>query len=58
MRTACEAVIHTAVVSPVVVLAGLIEAATGAVKIASTAADRLAGTSPPKRTGAKNLHSA
>lgn len=58
MKTACEAVIHTAVVSPFVVLASLIEAATGAVRIASSAADRIAGEPRRRRTVSNDFRAA
>ena len=51
MHATCEAMIHKAVVSPVVALAGLIDTAAGLAKIAQSAADRLAGDSRRRRTG-------
>lgn len=43
MKTAYEAVVHTAVVAPVFVLAGAIEAATRLCRTAAGVADRVAG---------------
>jgi hypothetical protein len=43
MQSACEAVVHTAVVGPVLLLAVLIEAAARLCQTASEMADGLAG---------------
>jgi len=51
MRVACEALIHAAVVRPIVVLAGMIDAASEVAKVVSTAADHLAGQSRRRSAG-------
>ena len=50
MKAACEAVVHAAVVGPIYLLAGLLEAAARTCEAASEVADRLSGES--RRPGA------
>lgn len=58
MKAAYEAVVHTAVVGPIFLLAGLIEAAARLYNTAADVADRVTGDSPRRPGGLGDLRMA